>query len=243
MPDRTSRSFRLATRRPAALLRVAPWSALGTVAATGVLVLTAGCGAASSGAAPPPAAAAGPPSAGPAATAPSAQGSTSAAPSQAAPEVNPAGDIPDSQVFVPFSASDASFTVSVPQGWARSDSGAATLFTDKFNSVRIEQAANPGPVDAASVRAREIPTLATSVPGFVPGDVRPVRRTAGTAIMATYSATSAPNPVTGKSVTEAVERYSFWKSGREVLLTLSGPTGADNVDPWRHVTDSFRWQR
>ncbi|MDT7564604.1 MAG: hypothetical protein QOG76_3228, partial [Pseudonocardiales bacterium] len=24
-------------------------------------------------------------------------------------------------------------------------------------------------------------------------------------------------------------------------LTLSGPKGADNVDPWRKVTDSLRW--
>jgi hypothetical protein len=29
--------------------------------------------------------------------------------------------------------------------------------------------------------------------------------------------------------------------GREVVLTLSGPKGADNVDPWRIVTDSLRW--
>jgi hypothetical protein len=26
-------------------------------------------------------------------------------------------------------------------------------------------------------------------------------------------------------------------------VTLSGPAGADNVDPWRTVTDSFRWLR
>jgi hypothetical protein len=44
-------------------------------------------------------------------------------------------------------------------------------------------------------------------------------------------------------VTEAVERYSFWRSGQEVVLTLSGPQGADNVDPWRKITDSVRWQR
>jgi hypothetical protein len=26
-----------------------------------------------------------------------------------------------------------------------------------------------------------------------------------------------------------------------VTLTLSAPVGSDNVDPWRTVTDSFRW--
>lgn len=45
------------------------------------------------------------------------------------------------------------------------------------------------------------------------------------------------------SVTEAVERYVFWKGGREVILTLSGPKGSDNVDPWHAVTESFRWQQ
>jgi hypothetical protein len=49
--------------------------------------------------------------------------------------------------------------------------------------------------------------------------------------------------VTGKSVTEAVQRYEFWRSGQEVVLTLSAPQGSDNVDPWRTITDSFRWQQ
>jgi len=39
-----------------------------------------------------------------------------------------------------------------------------------------------------------------------------------------------------------VERYAFWRAGTTVILTLSGPQGADNVDPWRMVTDSFGWR-
>jgi hypothetical protein len=27
------------------------------------------------------------------------------------------------------------------------------------------------------------------------------------------------------------------------VLTLTGPVGADNVDPWKIVTDSFKWSR
>jgi hypothetical protein len=38
-----------------------------------------------------------------------------------------------------------------------------------------------------------------------------------------------------------VERYVFFHKGKDVVLTLSGPKGADNVDPWRIVTDSLRW--
>jgi hypothetical protein len=42
-------------------------------------------------------------------------------------------------------------------------------------------------------------------------------------------------------VRDDVERYEFWRGDHEVVLTLSAPHGADNVDPWRTVTDSFRW--
>jgi hypothetical protein len=60
-------------------------------------------------------------------------------------------------------------------------------------------------------------------------------------VVAFYRADAAADPVTGKVVNDDIERYQFWKNGTLVTLTLSGPHGADNVDPWRIVTDSFRW--
>jgi hypothetical protein len=72
-------------------------------------------------------------------------------------------------------------------------------------------------------------------------DVTTVNRKAGPAVLIRYSANSPIDPVTGKSVVDSVERYEFWRNGQEVILTLAGPQGADNVDPWRTVTDSFRW--
>jgi hypothetical protein len=50
------------------------------------------------------------------------------------------------------------------------------------------------------------------------------------------------NEVTGRSVRDDVEMYVFWKNGTEVVLGLSGPHGADNVDPWRMISTSFTWQ-
>ncbi len=47
--------------------------------------------------------------------------------------------------------------------------------------------------------------------------------------------------MTGKVAREAFERYTYFKAGTRVDLTLSGPTNADNVDPWRIVSDSLRW--
>lgn len=166
--------------------------------------------------------------------------SSGAGPSAA--DVIPVGDIPDSQVYVPFSSPNGGFTVSVPQGWARSAAGTATTFADKYNSVRIDQTPRAAAPDVASVRAQDVPQLQKSVSGFALGDVQSASRTAGTAVVVTYEANSAPDAVTGKSVREAVERYSFWHSGQEVVLTLSGPKGSDNVDPWRKITDSLRWQ-
>jgi hypothetical protein len=157
-------------------------------------------------------------------------------------EVNPAGDIPDNQVFVPFTSPDNALVVSVPEGWARSADSTATVFSDKFNSVRIEVAPRAAATDVASARATDVPQLQVSVPGFALHDVRSVQRKGGTAVLITYDADSAVNPVTGKGVRDAVERYAFWQGGRQAVLTLAGPTGADNVDPWRIVSDSLRWR-
>jgi hypothetical protein len=220
------------------------WVAVVTAGGTVMTIAGCGSGAPSSATAvtavtatPVPAAAA------PAATAAASPAAGAAsAPDPNAPEVNAAGDIPDNQVFVPFSPPGGGFAVSVPEGWARSSDGPATVFTDKFNSVRVESALRSAAADVAGTRSTDVPQLQGTVPGFVLGDVRTVSRAAGSAVLITYQADSAPNPVTGKSVREAVERYAFWRAGRQVVLTLAGPTGADDVDPWRIVTNSLRWQ-
>jgi len=165
--------------------------------------------------------------------------STAAAPT---PESNPAGDIPDNQAFVPFTPPGGVFTVSVPEGWARTTDGAATIFTDKANTVRIEAYALAAAPSTESVSVDELPIIASSTPGYRSGTVTAVPRKAGQAMLITYQGASPPNPVTGKTGTDAIERYEFWRDGREVILTLSGPVGADNVDPWRTITDSLRWR-
>jgi hypothetical protein len=79
------------------------------------------------------------------------------------------------------------------------------------------------------------------VPGFKPGEVSVVERSAGPALLVTYTGDGPPDPVTKKVVTDAFERYQFFHNGELATLTLSGPEGADNVDPWMIVTDSLRW--
>ena len=154
-------------------------------------------------------------------------------------EVNPPGDIPDNQVFITYRA--PTFMVSVPEGWSRTAQGTAVVFTDKYNSIAVDMVAVASPPTTASAQSGELPQIRAHATGFVAGSVTAVRRSSGAAVLITYRAQSAVNPVTGKVANLAVERYEFWRTGRQVVLTLAAPVGSDNVDPWRKVTDSFAW--
>jgi hypothetical protein len=171
-----------------------------------------------------------------------APGSPSSA-SGAGPETIPAGDIPDSQAFVPYTAADGTFTVSVPEGWSRGADGPATVFTAKYNSVRVESAPAAAAPSVASAQATELPSIQQGAPGYQQGNVTAAMRKTGPVILITYRASSPNDTVTGKTVQQEVERYEFWRGGTEVVLTLASPVGSDNVDPWRTITDSFQWHK
>lgn len=168
----------------------------------------------------------------------SSSGQTAVNPNAA--EVSPAGDIPDDQVFVAYSPPGAGYQVKVPEGWSRASRGGAITFTDKLNSIRLESSAASAAPTVADGQA-ELKQLAGSISKFKPGNVSTVQRSAGAALLITYMGNGAPDPVTGKVVPNAFERYEFFHNGRLATLTLSGPVGADNVDPWMIVTDSLRW--
>ena len=158
-----------------------------------------------------------------------------------APEVVAPGDIPDTQVFVPYTTAD--YTVTVPEGWSQSISGPTTTYSDHYNTIRIDTTSSPAPPSVATVQSGEIPSLTGTVPNFELGKVTSVTRTAGTAVLVTYRAGSTPDPVTNKRVALDVERYEFWRNGTLVTLVLSGARGSDNVDPWKAVTNSFGWAK
>jgi hypothetical protein len=167
--------------------------------------------------------------------------SSSPTPQAHATEVNPPGDIPDNQVFVSYRPPGAPFTIKVPEGWARSSAGGSVTFTDKLNSITVASAAAGSKPTVASVRSSELPTVQQQGRNYKAGKITAIHRKAGPVVLATYLQDSSPDPVTNKVVRDAVERYSFWTNGTEAVLTLSGPKGADNVDPWRIVSDSLTW--
>ena len=157
-----------------------------------------------------------------------------------APEVVEPGDIPDNQVFVTFPSPDGTFSVDVPEGWARTEHDNVVTFTDKYNSVTVQSLASPSIPTIESVQSQNL-TDVSSDPTFALVDVTTLTRKAGDAVRAVYEIGSAPNEVTGKQALLEVERYVFFHNGTVVLLTLSGAKGADNVDPWKTVSDSLTW--
>jgi hypothetical protein len=197
-----------------AFMRSRPVLAAGAVA---LAIAVAGCGSSSGGA----------------------QASKTVDPNSA--EVSPPGDIPDNQAFVAYSPAGSDYTVKVPEGWARRSVNATTTFTDKLNSVSMREVTAKAPLTARTAAQTEVPKLARSVKGFQAGKVDTVTRQGGTAVRISFLADATTDPVTGKTGKDAVEQYRFFNGGHEIVLTLSGPKGADNVDPWKIVSDSVRW--
>jgi hypothetical protein len=176
-----------------------------------------------------------------------ASGATAACPASATTtpgggggDAAPPGDIPDSQAYVVFTAQSGRYQIEFAEGWARKDSATGVTFTDKFNSERVELVPAKDSPTTASAQA-ELATLRRSIPCFANASVSQVTRKSGTAILIKYRAASEPNSVTGKIVLDDVERYEFWQNGTTAVITLSAPIGSDNVDPWKRLTDSFRW--
>src|SRR3954447_24165678 len=53
------------------------------------------------------------------------------------------GDIPDNQVFLTFRNAAAGYSISYPEGWARSGSARDVTFQDKNNIVHITVGSQP----------------------------------------------------------------------------------------------------
>ena len=179
----------------------------------------------------------------PGTTSPSAGSSESPLPTESPipVESNPPGDIPDNAAFVPFTSKTGGFTISTPEGWARTTSGSSVTFTDKLNTVVVSWASASSAPTAASVKKAEVPQLASTERAFKLVSITTASLPAGPAVLVEYQANSEPNAVTGKQYRLDVQRYVLFRNGREIAIGLRSPVGSDNVDPWRIVSESFIW--
>ncbi len=159
-----------------------------------------------------------------------------------APEKNPPGDIPDSQVFVTYK-SPLGFSLKVPEGWARTDRSDGARFADKYNAINV--AVNPATAGApttASVNNHEAADLVKAGRAVKTGAVKSVKLRSGPAILIVYSSNSEPNPVTNKQLRLENNLYLIYQGGKLASINLSAPLGADNVDQWKLISNSFQWR-
>ena len=160
-----------------------------------------------------------------------------------APEVNPPGDIPDTQAFVPYTNSAGGYRLEVPEGWARTENASSVNFVNKFDGVSVDVglSSSSAPPTAASVRASEAKVIQAQGHAVTITAVSDVKLPGGNAVVVKYTSNSEPNPVTNKKVRLENETYLFFRNGKQAMLTLWAPQGADNVDQWQRMAKSFRW--
>ena len=158
-----------------------------------------------------------------------------------APEVSPPGDIPDNQSFVTFT-SPSGYSIKVPEGWARKDDGTKTTFNDKYNHILLQLNDAAQPIDEAYAKSMLIPDLQKNGRAVDKVSIKKLALKSGAAIVLDYDSNSEPNSVTNKQIREENESLYFVKDKKLVTLTLSAPKGADNVDQWLFMANSFRWK-
>lgn len=157
-----------------------------------------------------------------------------------APEVSAPGDIPDSQVFIVYK-SPIGFSIKVPEGWSRKNSKDGTIFNDKYNHISLTYGVSDMPVDLAYAKSALSPDLVKNGHAVQITKIAEVALRSGKTVKIVYDSNSEPNDVTNKQVREENERFYFVKNGKLVVLQLSAPKGADNVDQWQLISSSFKW--
>lgn len=151
------------------------------------------------------------------------------------------GDVPDTQNFLTFSDPTLRISIVYPEGWVVKKAADGVSFTDKNNQVRV--ALSKGAPPTAATVAAKLAALKSSAPTLaITAAPQTVRLPSGSAIRATYTTESAPNPVTGKTLKLTVDRYALAHAGRVAVVDLGTPVGVDNVDAYKKLIGSFKWR-
>jgi hypothetical protein len=208
-------------------------------AAIALVALLAACGTSSPAPAAPSPTTQG--SLGNAGTAPAGGQSPAAGQAPVPAESNPPGDIPDTTVYVPYPSAAGHFQLRVPEGWSRSSNPSSTTFSSNLNSITAAWMPMAAAPSVSAARATTVPALRASTLAFRLQAVRAMPLAGGTAIEIIYQVNSQPNAVTGRQYRLVIERFELQRAGRAAVLSLSSAVGSDNVDPWRIVSESFRW--
>jgi hypothetical protein len=179
----------------------------------------------------------------------SASSSPSAAPSETplpsedpvAPENNPVGDISDSQAFIKYTSKAGGYSLEVPEGWGRTEQSSDVSFIDKLDGVKVAVGSADQAPTVDSVKNNQAADLVKNGRAVKIASISEVTLPQGKAIKITYTSNSEPNSVTGKQVRLDNDAYYYFKNKSLAVLTLWAPLGADNVDQWKRMSESFGW--
>lgn len=149
------------------------------------------------------------------------------------------GDVPDNAVFLTYKDPTLGFSIQYVEGWqVTRDPGGVTI-RDK-DSSELVQVVPPQSDVAGYVSGTDLPALRQQT-GFSLIRQDTVRVGTKSFIHLVYDIPSPPDPVTGKQVPSAVDRYYVPGPSGLVVVSLSTPKGVDNVDAFRQMIESFKW--
>jgi len=153
----------------------------------------------------------------------------------------PSGDIPDTQAFVTYTSVADGYKLDAPEGWSRTVNGADVRFINQFDGVEVALTQTSTAPTVESVRAQQVLDLEKAGRAVRDVQVQSKQLANGSSILITYTSDSEPNAVTSKQVRLENNCYLFFHNGKLATLTLWAPQGADNVDQWSRMANSFKW--
>ncbi|MEO8393039.1 MAG: hypothetical protein ABI700_08595 [Chloroflexota bacterium] len=165
------------------------------------------------------------------------------APTTAPTEVSASGDVPDNAVFVTYTSPSGAYSLQYVEGWTvaqQANDGVSITDIDSAQVVTIT--AMPSGNLTNYIIATDEPQLKTQTQDYKRVDLKTVQVHNQPVVVLSYTSTSAPDPVTGKTRAVISLRYYLpGSNGKLAILTLTTPLDVDNVDAFNQVLGSFTW--
>jgi len=150
------------------------------------------------------------------------------------------GDVPDNAVFLTDHQATLHFSIQYVEGWQVTTQPDGVVIHDKDSSETVKLVDLPSDV-GAWISSTDVPSLMGQA-GFKLIKQDRVKVGGATDDRLVYHILSPADPVTGKQVPSTVDRYYVPGSTKLAIVSLSTPDGVDNVDAFRQMIESFRWQ-
>lgn len=172
----------------------------------------------------------------------SVQSPSNTAETPVSPENNPPGDIPDTQVFVNYTSAAGGYQLQVPEGWARTEKGTDVAFANNYDGVKVEVISVSYTLSSDNIKNNYVAALEKNGRAVTVNSINDVKLKNLPAVKLSFSSNSDPDPVTNKQIRLENESYFFIKDGKMAVMSFWAPYGADNVDQWKLMSDSFSWK-